>query len=383
MYPIRRGFPQTDRIYEEIIYLVNNDDENFTSNSLIDIEGSPISRRFALGYIEQAFKVSNNQHIEVSKDAAVKKFPNSAEILDDNVIEMKPFIGNTYNLLPSTSMVGNIIGHASLIRTLLRHELHQINLPYFQWTKFEFLPRVLITIHAEYYKIDEINASFAKWMAYSEVHENQPLNLDVFSNLLDILVHENEEDEKDKNKGKQKIKKVLSKINPFKKKKQDVGNKELIIGDQLNTNDVEVEKLFCDFKRFLLNSFLVFMRNIHGNGTATDQDEDDGVNAAQHAVKATTFNKMLEIINRLEKIYLNDGFSKVLPNITDLHKQMIKNFEDGTVEHLNGNIDKGLLSLNDQNEKRLTELIKMIRLAVDHREKFVACFDQDFRRYCS
>ena len=381
MYTIRKGLPQTDRIYEEIISLVNNDDDKFISNSTPDFNENqiPILRRHALDYIEQAFNVSKDQHIEVSKDAATKKFSNITDTFDENAMEMKPFSSNSYNLSPGKSMVGNIVGHASLVRTFLRHELKRLNMPNLQWTKFDLLPKVLISIHAEYYKIDEIYSSFAKWIAYSDVNMYHQIGYDAFNKLLDILVEENEEDDKNKKNGKGKIKKALRKINPFKKKKKSADGKDVIVGDQLNTNDEEIEKLFCTSKRALLNSFLLFMKNIHDS--EADTVENECGTDEQHAIKVTSFNKMLEIINRLEKIYLIDGISKVLPNKNELYKLMIKNFEIGTVEHLNKNINKDLLNQFDVNEDKLSELIRVVRLTVEHREKFVACFDQNFDRY--
>jgi len=381
MFPISRGFPQTDRIYEEIIYLVNNDDEKFTT---VDTESDqiPISRLLALDYIEKAFSVPDSKHIEVSKDAAVKKFSNNTDRFDENALEMKPFSSNSYNISPGTSLVGKITGHAFLIRTLLRHELNRLKVTNFQWTKFEFLPRLLISIHSEYYKIDETNACFAKWIAYSDVHKGHPLDLDAFSKLLDIIVDENEDDEEVKKNKKGKIKKAFSKINPFKKKK-NTDTKDVIIGDQLNTKDEQIEKLFCESKRSLLNSFLFFMKIIHNSGTETVQNEDESdeiQNAAEHASKVTNFNKILEIINRLERIYMMDGTTKVLPHKNDLFKLMIKNFENGTVEHLNKNVNELLLCQIDENDKKLDELIRVIRFGVKHRENFVASFDQNFRR---
>lgn len=385
MYAIKKGFPQTDKIYEEIIYLVNNDDDKFTNNSTVDTESSqiPISRSLALDYIEKAFSVPDSKHIEVSKDAAVKKYSNNTDRFDENALEMKPFSVNSYDISQGTSLVGKITGHAFLIRTLLRHELNRLNVPNFQWTKFELLPRLLISIHAEYYKIDEMNASFAKWIAYSDIHKGHPLDLDAFSKLLDILVDENEDEEEVKKNKKEKIKKALSKINPFKKKKKNNDPKDVITGDQLNTNDEQIEMLFCESKRILLNSFLFFMKIIHNSRTEAVQNEDESneiPNESKHASKVTSFNKILEIINRLERIYMMDGITKVLPHKNDLFKLMIKNFENGTIEHLNKNVDELLLCQIDDNDKKLDELIRVIRFGVKHRENFVASFDQNFRR---
>ncbi|CAG9811815.1 unnamed protein product [Chironomus riparius] len=378
MYSIKKGLPQTDRIYEEIIYLVNNDDSKFTNSSTSEFNEHqiPILRQNALDYIEQAFKVSDNQHIEVSKDVATKKFSNNTETFNENAIEMKAFSDNPYNLSPGASMVGNIVGHASLVRTLLKHELHRLNVPNLQWTKFELLPKVLISIHAEYYKINEINACFAKWNAYSDINISHSISFDAFNKLLDILVEENENDEKDKKNGKGKFKKAFQKINPFKKKKKTDAT-DGIVGDQLNTNDVEIEKLFCESKRILLNSFLQFMKNIHDSDADTGQKQGEFVEA-QNGIKVNSFNKMLQIINRLERIYLTDGVSKVLSNKIEFYKLMIKNFEIGIVEHLDKNINKDLLNQFDVNEQKLSELIRVVKLAIEHREKFVACFDQNF-----
>lgn len=321
----------------------------------------------ALSYVCDAFGISLSKHDEFLDRVRGKPAPE--ENVNDEGNKTDSNVQSFCMLTTRVKNYENIEAHCALLKILLKHELETSKIPRFYWTgKFNFLAIKILSLHAEFRFIEEPYESFAKYAAYTEIHQFHPLNLGIFQKLLDNIIDVYKDDNESMALANPKMAKAASFIPACFGLIGNITNGVTEIdvknrcSDQLKTKQSDVVKLFWDSSYKLQDAFLNFIHNLHYK---PDDDED--------IQKIVILRNIFEIVKRIDKLFLPRDIEE--RKFVELMK---KSLSDGTIEHLMKNVNRKILKQTKKNEKRLEELIRIIRFVQEHFKQFVEEFGHVF-----
>lgn len=271
-------------------------------------------------------------------------------------------------LTPKVKNFENIEAHCALLQILLKHELETSKIPKYYWRgKFNYLATKILSLHAEFRYIEEPHISFARWIAYTEIHQHHPLSLENFHKLLDDIVDAFRDEDSmalafpRMSLASNLIPACFGLIGNIANGVPEIDAKNRC-SDQLKTKESDVVKLFWESSYKLQDAFLNFIHNLHYK-----KDEDEDIS------KVVILRNVLEIVKRIDKLFLPNDIDD--RKFVELMKQSLT---DGTIEHLMQNVDKKVLKQTKKNGKRLEELIRVIQLVQEHFKQFVEEFGHVF-----
>jgi hypothetical protein len=343
-------------VYEDILQLLNRSDLYATDAHDYD-EGLPFDKNSALLFIRNAFGVSMERHNSILSAVSENSNYDDANSEDefDNAVHF-------CMVSSKTNMSENILAHSVLLEIILKHELKASNVQHFYWTgEFSFTARKILSFHAEHRFIEEPFTSYARWAAYAEIHHIHPIGLEMFNKLLDDLVCECKVPKQPKKSRIPKSLKIQSgsavaqtvsylSLGFAQSVKKGVSNQFGHEGYHPKTNDEEVLKFFWTSAYRLFDAFLNYIQRLH---------------EAPRTGSASTLFKICEIIKRLEKIAMNNHVEE--RDFTECVRESLK---FGTAEYFKKNLNLNLINKPSDNSKRLTELIRLIKLVQNHTKEF-------------
>lgn len=311
--------------------------------------------------------MSLSKHNELLDKIKAKTAPEVIINNDENVAETN---GQSFCMLTlKTKNIEKIEAHCALLQILLKHELETSKIPQYFWNgKFNYIGTKILSLHSDFRFIEELNISFAKWAAYIEIHQHHPLNLNNFHKLLDSIVDKYKDDNECTAVASPRLSLAANFIPacfgftgniPNGVPEIDAKNR---CSDQLKSKENDVIKLFWDSSYKLQDAFLNFIHNLHYKPA---EDEDIS--------KIVILRNVLEIVRRIDKLFLPRDIEE-----RKFVELMIKSLCDGTIEHLMKNVNQKILKQTKKNDKRLEELIRVIRFIREHSKQFVEEFGHVF-----
>jgi hypothetical protein len=301
--------------------------------------------------VRDAFGVSESKHMELMEKIRERTCPEACVDGDDES-GTKPFS----MLSPKIKNYENLNAHCDLLKILLKHELETSNTPHHFWIgKFSFLASTVLSLHADFQFLNEIQISFARWLAYIDVHRQYPLHLNVFEDLLDNIIDVYKDDESSTALLPARMSSTLTFIPacfgfpaaPTKNgvKVEDFKNR---LSDHLKTKDDEIIKQFWNSYNILTETFLKFIHDINYKHL----DEDNVI------PKPLVLKDIFNIVNRVKKIFVPKDIEQL--NFEELLKKALI---DGTAEHFQRNINRRALKKSNKGDIRIDELIRLIKFS--------------------
>lgn len=225
--------------------------------------------------------------------------------------------------------------HRHLLKILLYHELESSQVAHHWWSgKFNEMAETIITQHQAQSGLTDIDVAFAQWAVYSEVHQQHPLSFELFEKIIDVL------------------------IRPI--QTQNVSHSEEL-------------SIFWESTKRLLPSCFGIVRKLRKK-VAGD------ANSLKHLTKALNIIAKIALLEPPEATDLFPeqfyGWLKKNGEVSwDIREAINQAVTIGTEEYFEGIIDHDEL-MNDDNEVRLQQLIKVIQLvrsdlqrAIEHHDK--------------
>lgn len=225
--------------------------------------------------------------------------------------------------------------HRHLLKILLYHELESSKVAHHWWSgKFSSMADTIITQHQAQSGLTEIDVAFAQWSVFSEVHQQHPLAFELFENILNVLV------------------------------------KPIQTG---NVSHVEELNVFWESTKRLLPSCFGIVRKLR-------KKVSGDANSLRNLTRALN---IISKISTLEPPESTDLFpehyygwlKKTGETSWDIREAINQAVTIGSEEYFDGIIDHDEL-INEDNEVRLQQLIKIIQLvrsdlqrAIEHHDK--------------
>lgn len=296
----------------------------------------------ALQYVRDAFGVDEMKHEELLE-------------------KVKELHSGDFSVLSEDCFMS----HVNLLKILLKHELESSKIPQHYWCgNFSFLASTILSLHADFQMLKEPVISFARWVAFTHIHHQYPLSTRTFKNLLDIMIDVYEESVEvtitPRSRKSSILPACLGLTGPsFQQKALEAASNRCC--DQLKTQDDEIIKSFWKSSQKLSEAFTKFIRNIHYKNEEIEQVE--------------ILRDIFEIEKRIEKV-LPMNFKCISdPRFIELVKKALS---EGTAVHLMKNIKKRALK-SFRNEKRLCELIRVMKFAEDHLKIMTIKYSEIFK----
>lgn len=225
--------------------------------------------------------------------------------------------------------------HRHLLKILLYHELESSQVAHHWWSgKFSEMAEMIITQHQAQSGLTDIDVAFAQWSVYSEVHQQHPLSFELFEKIIDVL------------------------IRPIQTR---------------NVSHSEELSIFWESTKRLLPSCFGIVRKLRKK-VAGD------ANQLKHLTKALNIIAKVALLEPPESTDLFPeqfyGWLKKNGEASwDIREALNQAVTIGTEEFFAGIIDHDEL-INEDNEVRLQQLIKVIQLvrsdlqrAIEHHDK--------------
>lgn len=183
-------------MYEDVLYNIIH----HLSNE-IDLESDVpvINRDSALIFVRDAFGVPQNEHDNIFEKAITREPPEIDE--SESSVETNAKADNerkeSYYLVQLKANRWDVlVSYTCLIKVLLKHELETSQAPHYYWTgKFSFLTNTILELLSDFTYLTEIESTLTKWSAFAEIHNQHPLDLQVFEDLLEGIVEVLKNDE--------------------------------------------------------------------------------------------------------------------------------------------------------------------------------------------
>lgn len=331
-------------MYEDVIYNILHHLNRFADNDLYDLP--TIDKESAVIYVRDAFGISENKHTEVFERVTKKQSPEIEIVLDTDVVDALDESQSKEKYCLLTSKVNNFEAfeaHCCLIKVLLKHELETSLAPHFYWSgKFNLLGTAILDLHSDFNFLTPNELSLIQWSAYSDIHQQHPIDLNVFINVLDRIIDDVIKEETRTVAEVSIFKSFVPACFGFPSIVNGLHDGLTIKADRLKTKDEKHTALFWKAAKVLNESFLLFIENL--------SEENDLEN-----IKGDILRKIFAIVNkiqRVEDVKLGTAFEVSIGLAINR----------GTSKHLSGIIDrKKLRSLN--HETRLDELIRVVARA--------------------
>ncbi|KAG5671638.1 hypothetical protein PVAND_001829 [Polypedilum vanderplanki] len=354
-------------IYQDILYNITHQLQSCDDNDEPEIQPE-----VALNYVRDAFGVNECKHLELMEKIKQREKPEDCVKADSGEIDSStaPFAV----LSPKIKNYESLNAHCDLIKILLKHELETSKTPHYYWMgKFSFLASKILSLHADFQFLDELQVSFAKWIAFVEIHRQYPLHLKVFEDTLDKIVDVYKDEETSTALLPARMSTTLTfipacfgftgAIKPG-LKIEELKNRT---SDHLKIKDDEVIKQFWNSNNLLHESFLKFIHDLHYK----HHDEENVI------FKAIILKNMFEIVNRIKKIFLPKDIEQL--NFEKLLKNALN---DGTTEHLKRNMKHRALKKSRNCKVRLDELIRLLKFSEEHMKSIVNEYAHVFESFC-
>lgn len=302
----------------------------------------------AIKYIRDVFAITEEEHNKILERVKSLQPPEMDVYNEDNTDDMNSLL--KFSLLsPKQEKIEDImISYKILLKLLIYHELKSSRVSNYRWMgEFSLLSSKILSIYAEMHFLDEIHINFAKWIAYASVHQTNPINLQNFSKLLDVLIEDVNCDDGCyfPNTFMSLFPKCLPCTSP--EASNHLRTIENYKDFKLKINNFHIIKLFWDATEKLHFVFLEFIENLH--------------NKSNKINKIEILTKTLEIVTKIDEISQ--------PNYVELNDFWIlmENYlTNGTVEHLSANIKHENLKFTNCDEDRLDELIRVMKIIQKH-----------------
>lgn len=341
-------------------------------NSSDDDNDEPeIKPATAFTYIQDAFVISDSKHQELMEE--IKTLPKPEQhINEEDESPNEAFCMLSENVKQHE----NLSAHSDLLKVLLKHELEISKTPQHFWIgKFSLLGSKILKLHAEFQYIDELCMTFAKWTAFIDVHQQFPLNSQVFNDLLDKMIDVfNDEDLALSSLPMKSIlpTTALSFIpecfgfstpvtNGLKLQRQEIRGR-----DHLKTSDPEIIENFWTSSKKLNETFLKFVRDIHFEPSA-----EDPMN------KVIILENIFKLVKRIEKISSPHNIENIFVSSIFL-KSLKESIDDGVQKHLKRNLNRKALKRSFDYEVVLEELIRLVKFAEKHYDRIVKIYANVF-----
>lgn len=313
-------------------------------NKDIDSDLPIINEYSAFAYIKDAFGISESKHSELLEKVKMRELPEIGVHVENPTDDNGNLQPASFCFVPSK--VDNfeaLEAHCSLLKILMKHELELSQTPHFYWSgKFSLLASTLLHLHAEFRLLSDIDIALSKWSAYTEIHRQHPLDLKVFTEILDAIIenfnHEELPVEKRLLFGTAKvfIPACFGSSGAVLGLKEESAPIEL---DQLKTKDEKVIAMFWHATKILTESFGRFISELN--------IENDLEN-----IKIEILRKIFIIINKVKRVEQGE--------INTAFEESIKtSVAHGTSKYLLRTLNRRNLKIKN-NETRLDELIKFL-----------------------
>lgn len=334
--------------------------KNSSANQFTQLDESDFT------YLQEAFHVPEFSHKriveKVRKKLELENGNKSDTISISSISSSKSQESLFYrNLLADSVSIEYIKSHIVLLKTLVKHEISTSKPPSYQWMDdFNATATKILKCYATATNIEEPYISFAKWAAYAEIHQTHPINLKNFHKLLDNMTETLAD-----RRSSPVHRRSSSMSTKFLKFLEGNKNEDVTKSDgdiQLKMMDEEVVKLFWNTTKVLQDSFLNFIKNLINNPT-----EDKAI-----LVDSILIN-ILENQKKIDKIHPQNN-----PNPRKFTEAVIDSLTDGTIEHLQKQMNQKIFKQAKHIEQKLNQLIKVLQFTQKHFRQLTQEFGQIF-----
>lgn len=279
-------------------------------------------------------------------------------------------IENDSKVLKATEWYIVVIGtldafkaHIDLLKTFIKYEILIGKSSNYQWIEsFSSSASKVLSRHADSKNLEHSHIALAKWIAFTEIHQETPINLQNFHDLFENIIDTQQYERESSLQGFQKL--SLTKLFKFfdnsKNEIPETGLKEAHPEIHLKVNDEEFIKLFWNSTNKLKDSFQNFILDLHSN--QSDKEEIKNI-----------LRNIFEIVEKINKV--SNPLDK---EEQSFQVQAIKSLTNGTTEHFMKNVNQKLLKQAKHNEQKLNQLIKLIQFVQKNFKQFVEDFSQIF-----
>lgn len=230
--------------------------------------------------------------------------------------------------------------HRHLLKILLYHELESSQVAHHWWSgKFSEMAEMIITQHQAQSGLTDIDVAFAQWAVYSEVHQQHPLSFELFEKILEVLVRP--------------------------------------IQTQNVSHDEELS-IFWESTKRLLPSCFGIVRKLRKK-VAGDSSSLKHLTKALNIIAKVALLEPPESTDLFPEQYY--GWLKKNGEASwDIREAINQAVTIGTEEFFEGIIDNDEL-INEDNEVRLQQLIKVIQLVRSDLQRAIEHHDKIFQEY--
>lgn len=340
-----------NEFYEDILQLLIESNFNYhhisINNEIDEVD---------LNHLREAFGIGEYSHKKIIDKIKKKSSPDAEN--DTNEIKTTEW----YPVL-KIEILDAFKAHVDLLKVFLKHEIIAARPQNYHWIE-NFNPSTLkiLSCHANAKNLEEPYISLAKWIAFIEIHQTHPLNLENFHILLENIIDTQQYEREPSLQSCQGL--SFTKLFKFSdNSKNGISESAIKEGQQkihLKLKEEEIIKLFWNSTSKLKDSFLNFIFELQSNQT----DKENIKNILRN---------IFEIVDKFNKI--STPIDKEEINFLERTKNSLIN---GAVEHFMKNVNQKLLKQAKHNEQKLNQLIKLIQFVQKNFKQFVEDFGQIF-----
>ncbi|XP_070501195.1 protein unc-13 homolog 4B-like isoform X2 [Chironomus tepperi] len=339
-------------VYEEMVLLISQDERNLAERS------------YKFKHLQDAFRMSEEKHQEILEKVADQLSQNKAPVNQDKASTSE----SKFYHLPEKINIENIEIHCALLQIFLQYDLKYLNVQRYHWSgEFCNMVQELLSLHVEARELNETHILYAKWIAYTEIHDIYPLNINTFMNLLDSLLLE--ELQQPRLRDVDWINSFLSLVSFGHSENAASGimeNDAANIGKrQLKYIDDEIARVFWKSTENLVEVLSKFIINLHF------EDID-----AERVKNLDILKDIWKIFDKIDSICVPGDEQPI--NFRECVKESLSK---GVTVHLARNANQNLLKQGNRNDLRIDELVRLIKLAQDHLAQFPLEFSNIFEEY--
>jgi len=309
-------------------------------------------------YLREAYGIGEYSHKKII-DKIKKKTSIETKVEENDTTRVKT---TEWYPIFKIEILDAFNSHVDLLKTFLKHEVSIINAPIYQWIEnFSTSALKILSCHANLKNLEESYISLAKWIAFIEVHQNHPLNLENFHILLENIIDTQQYERESSLQSSHRLSftKLFKFFDNSKNGNPDSGLKypqEI----HLKVKEEEIIKLFWNSTSKLKDSFLNFIFDLQSN----QSDKEDIKNI---------LTSIFEIVEKINKVSTPEDKKDI-----NFIERTTKALTNGTIEHFMKNVNQKLLKQAKHNEQKLNQLIKLIQFVQKNFKQFVEDFGQIF-----
>ncbi|CAG9799484.1 unnamed protein product [Chironomus riparius] len=354
---LTKNIRNINEFYEDILKLLLETDMNY-QQLLNHIEINEID----LNYLRDAFQVGEYSHKKLM-DKIKKKSSLETKYEENDTKHVKTT--EWYPIL-KIETIDIFQAHVDLLKTFLKHEIMISKLPNYHWIEnFNSSALKILSCHANSTNLEESYISLAKWIAFIEIHQNYPTNLENFHILLENIIDTQQYEKESSLQCSHRL--SFTKLFKFFDNSKN-GVLESVIKEgqheiHLKVKEEEIIKLFWISTSQLKDSFLNFIFELQSN----QSDKEDIKNILRN---------IFEIVEKINKVTTPIDKEEI-----SFQERMKKSLTNGIIEHFMKNVNQKLLKQAKHNEQKLNQLIKLIQFVQKNFKQFIEDFGQIFASY--